>query len=176
MPSELVNAQDAPQAWITSYRKLLEAWTMFVDRAAYDNACYSANINKPIMQQVYVSCNYCGKPVSKHTYGMPEGAIPAVNNASNETKKVQAALNMAHLNKHQPRFQTCPACRKPCPRCSVCMMNMGSNSGYFAGQSHMMPSGGKTGKKVTPFGSFFSWCQTCRHGGHCDHMEGTFKF
>ena len=58
------------------YRKLLEAWTMFVDRAAYDNACYSANINKPIMQQVYVSCNYCGKPVSKHTYGMPEGAIP----------------------------------------------------------------------------------------------------
>ena len=97
-----------------------------------------------------------------------------MNNASNETKKVQAALNMAHLNKHQPRFQTCPACRKPCPRCSVCMMNMGSNSGYFAGQSHMMPSGGKTGKKVTPFGSFFSWCQTCRHGGHCDHMEGTF--
>ena len=76
MPSELVNAQDAPQAWITSYRKLLEAWAMFVDRAAYDNACYSANINKPIMQQVYVSCNYCGKPVSKHTYGMPEGAIP----------------------------------------------------------------------------------------------------
>ena len=45
----------------------------------------------------------------------------------------------------------------------------------------MMPSGGKTegaaknpGKKITPFGSFFSWCQTCRHGGHCDHMEGTF--
>jgi len=175
MPSELVNAQDAPQAWITSYRKLLEAWAMFVDRAAYDNACYSANINKPIMQQVYVSCNYCGKPVSKHTYGMPEGAIPAVNNASNETKKVQAALNMAHLNKHQPRFQTCPACRKPCPRCSVCMMNMGSNSGYFAGQSHMMPSGGKTGKKITPFGSFFSWCQTCRHGGHCDHMEDWFE-
>ena len=104
-----------------------------------------------------------------------------MNNASNETKKVQAALNMAHLNKHTPRFQTCPACRKPCPRCSVCMMNMGSNSGYFAGQSHMMPSGGKTegaaknpGKKITPFGSFFSWCQTCRHGGHCDHMEGTF--
>ena len=76
MPSELVNAQDAPQAWIISYRKLLEAWAMFVDRAAFDNACYSANINKPIMQQVYVSCNYCGKPVSKHTYGMPEGAIP----------------------------------------------------------------------------------------------------
>ena len=76
MPSELVNAQDAPQAWITSYRKLIEAWAMFVDRAAFDNACYSANINKPIMQQVYVSCNYCGKPVSKHTYGMPEGAIP----------------------------------------------------------------------------------------------------
>ena len=107
--------------------------------------------------------------------------LSAVNNASNETKKVQAALNMAHLNKHTPRFQTCPACRKPCPRCSVCMMNMGSNSGYFAGQSHMMPSGGKTegaaknpGKKITPFGSFFSWCQTCRHGGHCDHMEGTF--
>ena len=79
MPSELVNAQDAPQAWITSYRKLLEAWAMFVDRAAFDNACYSANINKPIMQQVYVSCNYCGKPVSKHTYGMPEGAIPGKN-------------------------------------------------------------------------------------------------
>ena len=65
-------------------------------------------------------------------------------------------------------------------RCSICGMNMGSNSGYFAGQSHMMPSSGKDGasnnpgKKITPFGQFFSWCQTCRHGGHCDHLEGIY--
>ena len=103
-----------------------------------------------------------------------------MNNASIEEKKVQAAINMAVLNKHATRFQTCPSCRKPTPRCAICLLNMGSNSGFFAGMSHMVPANGKetaSGKKseVTPFGMFFTWCQVCRHGGHVDHIEGKFN-
>ena len=110
--------------------------------------------------------------------------ILAVNNSSTESKKIQAAINMAVVTKYATRFQSCPSCRKPTPRCSICLMNMGSNSGFFAGMSHMMPSNGKDGatvstnngggkkSEITPFGMFFTWCQVCRHGGHADHIEG----
>ena len=102
-----------------------------------------------------------------------------MNNASIEEKKVQAAINMAVLNKRATRFQTCPSCHKPTPRCAICLLNMGSNSGFFASMSHMVPINGKEvtgGKKseVTPFGMFFTWCQVCRHGGHVDHIEGKY--
>ena len=30
-------------------------------------------------------------------------------------------------------------------------------------------------KVVTRFGEWFTWCQTCRHGGHAEHLLDWFK-
>ncbi len=138
MPGELASTSDGPREWVACYRNLLTYWNMFMERAAFDNACFVSKVVNPVVQQVYVSCNFCAKPISKYPNGLPEFAVPAKNESSQEAKKVQATLNMSGLNKHTPRFTTCPSCRKPTPRCAICQINMGSHSGYFAGSGYLM--------------------------------------
>jgi len=31
------------------------------------------------------------------------------------------------------------------------------------------------GWQTKPFSKWFSWCQTCRHGGHTEHIMQWFK-
>lgn len=169
VPPELVLAQDGPQCWITTYRRLLDDWSLYVSRAEFDNACFVSKVTEPVAQQVYVSCAYCGKALSRHTNGLPDYAIPATNNSTNDAKKVQAQLNTTALNKHAASFSTCPACKKPAPRCAVCQLQMGSHSGYLVGSNHLLKP---QALKLTPWSKMFTWCQVCRHGGHGDHMEG----
>ena len=121
--------------------------------------------------QVYVSCNFCGKAISRYTNGLPESAL---GTPDLEKRKINATLNLNALQRHTTRFQSCPACKKPTPRCSICLVNMGSHSGYLTGMPSMLPDPSKKrlGIKVTPFSNFFVWCQVCRHGGHAEHIEG----
>merc|ERR1719510_899936 len=173
-----MNAHVGPQRWIASFRGLLAVWGLVEERADFDNACYSSKACKQTMQQVYVSCNFCGKAISRHTNGLPDAAINSnMNNLSSEMKKLNAQLNMNALQKHTARFQSCPACRKPTPRCTVCLLNMGSHSGYLTGTTHTLPNKAtkKAGTKITPFEKFFTWCQVCRHGGHAEHIEEWFE-
>lgn len=32
------------------------------------------------------------------------------------------------------------------------------------------------GTKLVDFSHWFTWCQTCRHGGHASHMVHWFKY
>ena len=121
-----------------------------------------------------MSCNFCGKAISRYTNGLPESAL---GTPDMEKRKINATLNLNALQRHTTRFQSCPACKKPTPRCSICLVNMGSHSGYLTGMPSMLPDPVKKrpGIKVTPFSNFFVWCQVCRHGGHAEHIEGNFK-
>ena len=151
---------------------LLNSWCLFEQRALFDNACFASKTNHHIAQQVYVACNFCGKPLARNPKGLPEISVPAVNNASNNDKKVQATLNNQAIQKHQERFQTCPTCKKAAPRCAVCLINTGSHSGYLTGQDNLM----KSEKKLTPLEAFMLFCNACRHGGHMGHLEGKLIF
>ena len=54
------------QQWVNSYRSLLDSWRLWTQRAKFDVQFYKGNpssVEKP-PQQVYVSCNYCGKSIS----------------------------------------------------------------------------------------------------------------
>ena len=154
---------------------LQSAWSMHEQRALFDLACYTSGAIKQVMQQVYVSCNFCGKPISRYTNGLPESAL---GTPDAEKRKINAQLNLNALQRHTTRFQSCPACKKPTPRCSICLVNMGSHSGYLTGMPSMLPDPSKNrpGIKVTPFANFFVWCQVCRHGGHAEHIEGNVDF
>ncbi len=86
-----------------------------------------------------------------------------------KTQQVQQNKNLA-----AQRSQACPACRKPLPRCSVCLIHMGGitsvvESGYLVKK----PSPSK--RRSKPFNLFFTWCQTCRHGGHASHLIDWFS-
>ncbi|CAG9854863.1 unnamed protein product [Phyllotreta striolata] len=130
--------------WIENYRDILNSWKMFHERGDFDIMLASfKNAEKPA-QQVFVSCNFCGKSISAF-----------LQNAERNRQ--------LHKTSSKTKLSSCPNCRKPLPRCTICLLYMGTNSGDISGS------------KSTPFDSWFSWCQTCRHGGHSAHICTWFE-
>ncbi|XP_014242242.1 GATOR complex protein MIOS-B [Cimex lectularius] len=141
----LLLEHERAQYWINCYRELLDMWRMWTQRAQFDIWYYSRSSTRP-EQQVYVSCNFCGKS----TYSI-----------RNATK-----------NKGQyPRskLSCCANCRKPQPRCAICLMHMGTASTYQPEITN------PPNLQLNPFDSWYCWCQACRHGGHVSHINQWFK-
>ncbi|XP_058794718.1 GATOR complex protein MIOS-B [Phymastichus coffea] len=145
------------QIWIESYRGLLDAWKMWNQRAHFDIAM-RASVNEKPPQQMYISCNFCGKSISAFMQGLSRarGPFGRIGSTSNKLK-----------------MTACPSCRKPLPRCAICLMHMGTVSG-------LQVTTGTSGRneedsKLTEFSNWFTWCQTCRHGGHANHITHWFQ-
>lgn len=174
LPEEFMASAEVAKNWIQQYRDLLNCWSLWEARAEFDIQCHTSGATKKPMQQVYVSCNFCGKPVCQNLNGLPD--VFTLSRVNGDSKKVTTAL-VPSGHRTSARFQACPGCRKPLPRCSVCLINMGSHSGLMLGSSHHLPdeSSGYSGCKISPFSKFFTWCQSCRHGGHADHIVGWFR-
>uniref|UniRef100_T1JHX6 Uncharacterized protein n=1 Tax=Strigamia maritima TaxID=126957 RepID=T1JHX6_STRMM len=146
--------------WIASYRSLLDQLQLWHNRAKFDVQWnkISKVASRPL-QHIYISCNYCGKSISssmgsQSALVMSKGHHPAM--FANKTK-----------------MTSCPGCRKPLPRCAVCLINMGTPSG-----TGIVKHDGKnesSNLRLTKFASWFTWCQTCRHGGHTAHIIEWFK-
>lgn len=63
--------------------------------------------------QVFVSCNFCGKSISFSCSAMPhQGRGFSQYGVSGSPTK--------------SKVTSCPGCRKPLPRCALCLMNMGT--------------------------------------------------
>ena len=71
-------------------------------------------------------------------------------------------------------MSACPSCRKPLPRCAICLMHMGTASGVQV--SSASSTRNEEENKLTEFSNWFTWCQTCRHGGHANHITHWFQF
>ncbi|VDP13715.1 unnamed protein product [Soboliphyme baturini] len=67
--------------------------------------------------------------------------------------------------RQKQKLGSCLNCKKPLPRCTLCGLHLGTQlvSCYDAS--------GKSNK----FGSWFAWCQACRHGGHTEHLATWFE-
>lgn len=76
------------QQWVNSYRSLLDSWRLWTQRAKFDVQFYKGNpsgVEKP-PQQVYVSCNYCGKGISVFSGG--KSKLPFSRSSPNVKSKV----------------------------------------------------------------------------------------
>lgn len=63
--------------------------------------------------QVFVSCNFCGKSISFSCSTIPhQGRGFSQYGVSGSPTK--------------SKVTSCPGCRKPLPRCALCLMNMGT--------------------------------------------------
>lgn len=148
------------QAWVHCYRNLLDTWKLWKPRAVFDVMWFNNNphAHKP-KQQVYVSCNFCRRTVSYH---LQQYHPPLMNTRFAQTP-------VTPVNK---KITCCPACRKPMPRCSLCLSHMGTASGLnFLRETTSRVER----KKVTNFSNWLTWCQTCRHGGHSAHILEWFQ-
>jgi hypothetical protein len=54
------------------------------------------------------------------------------------------------------------------PRCSLCLMRLGTpvDADRRAAAVHRPPGQ----ESLAGFGLWFTWCQSCRHGGHAAHV------
>ncbi|NP_001357007.1 GATOR2 complex protein MIOS isoform X2 [Homo sapiens] len=113
--------------------------------------------------QVFVSCNFCGKSISYSCSAVPhQGRGFSQYGVSGSPTK--------------SKVTSCPGCRKPLPRCALCLINMGT-------PVSSCPGGTKSDekvdlskdKKLAQFNNWFTWCHNCRHGGHAGHMLSWFR-
>ncbi|XP_023223348.1 GATOR complex protein MIOS-B-like [Centruroides sculpturatus] len=160
MPSNLSQDQRA-QSWVESYQQLLDRWRLWHQRAVFDIEWYKANPSSKPPPHVFVSCNFCGKSVSSYLQMLGQG----------HCSRPLARLAIPAANKS--KTSCCPGCRKPLPRCALCLTNMGTPSGSCWRRT----TDGKIemkDKKLSKFSSWFTWCQSCRHGGHSAHIMEWF--
>ncbi|KAH9520253.1 hypothetical protein Btru_060372 [Bulinus truncatus] len=139
--------------WIEIYRDMLDRWRFWLQRAQFDHVRQSVMQDR-VAPQVLVACSFCGKSVS-----------PNLSVMSRLSVKIQNVFSRGPAIR--PKITCCPSCRKALPRCAVCLAHMGTSSAIG------LESGSKA--KLVPFQEWFSWCMTCRHGGHAGHMREWFR-
>ncbi|NP_001091443.1 GATOR complex protein MIOS-B [Xenopus laevis] len=161
-PSDVLK-DERVQYWIESYRNLLDAWRFWHKRAEFDIHRSKLDPSSKPLAQVFVSCNFCGKSISYSCSSVPhQGRGFSQYGVSGSPTK--------------SKFTSCPGCRKPLPRCALCLINMGNpvSSSPGASKSDEKVDLSKE-KKVAKFNNWFTWCHNCRHGGHAGHMLSWFK-
>ena len=91
------------------------------------------------------------------------------------------------LSKMKPVLSCCPSCQKPLPRCAICLLSLGALNPYLeltrererarpnsrGGVSLPVPDDMSSLANL-PFAEWFTWCMTCKHGGHAHHLVGWF--
>ena len=136
--------------------------------------------------QVFARCTFCSHSLVTNGGGKPrqQPAMPSTPSG------------VGGLGHRQPRAHkatACPRCKKPLPRCSICQQHMGcpdpAEAAAALGPAAPRPpatasnAGAHTGAEERPhwetvssgFGHWMMWCQTCRHGGHAEHLLEWFS-
>ena len=147
-------------SWLEDYRALLDSWRLWHHRAEFDG--YHSKLDASLQpSQISISCNYCGKSVSTGSSGASRGRPFIFGGASTYKQKISS----------------CPTCRKPLPRCALCLMNMGTPSQGILPNTKPKSntSVNEEPSKLSAANDWFTWCQTCRHGGHAKHITQWFQ-
>ena len=111
---------------------------------------------------------------------------------------MQKQTNASWLRRQRPLISCCPNCKKPLPRCYICLLYMGminpqveysraiqrkrleedmvkdnieyDEDGGFDGNNALVNE-----HNVLDYGRWFMFCQLCKHGGHAGCLEKWFS-
>jgi hypothetical protein len=171
LPNPAFEATEA-RLWVDQYKDFLDRQRMWHLTAQFNIRWHRAvpDLNS-VPPQVFVNCNFCNHSVSSYLQliGGREASKSSALPASQLGQHCGRVSVSAASNK--TRVQSCPSCLKPLPRCALCSMHLGTSSVvYFRNHAPEDPKLLEINKKLSPFSSWFSWCQTCRHGGHSKHL------
>ncbi|RWS17041.1 WD repeat-containing protein mio-like protein [Dinothrombium tinctorium] len=158
--------------WVEKYRELLDCWCLWHKRALFDIEWYKklpSKLSPP--QQLFASCNFCQQSVSSN-YRLI-GSSRSGQRSTYEQQQFGRVSVSAATNK--TRIQSCPSCRKPLPRCALCLTQLGTPAGVYWRGRKSDDENETIERKLSPFPSWFTFCQTCRHGGHSKHMIDWFR-
>lgn len=159
--------------WCQAYRSLLDQWTLWHQRSEFDvNKNLLEQSENHVKEQVHLICNFCSKPVTSSPTTNPKNARSGGGGGGGGGGGQSAtAVSPANNNASRPCITSCSNCRKPLPRCALCQVNIGT----------AIPSSAPTfdvsvaKPESSQLQSWFTWCQSCRHGGHADHIAEWFS-
>ncbi|OTF78204.1 hypothetical protein BLA29_001965, partial [Euroglyphus maynei] len=159
------------KTWIDNYKQLLDCWRLWNVRAQFDLKWYeSMNYLEEPRQQIYIVCNYCRSPISTYTQTDPNTKSP-ISHPSIISHHQYNRASSANSSTNKLRICSCSSCGKTLPRCSLCLTQLGTPAGFHWRPGIILD---KSNRKLSPFSSWFTWCQTCRHGGHSVHLLDWF--
>jgi len=149
-------------SWCDSYRSLLDQWALWSERAEFDVQRHLLDITENVVkEQVHLICNFCSKSVTRS---------PTLGKGS-RSGGVGGSHSSTALAVSGRAITSCSNCRKPLPRCALCQVNIGTAI------PHAVPTFDLALDSKTDncdLRSWFTWCQSCRHGGHADHVAQWF--
>ncbi|XP_027194513.2 GATOR complex protein mio [Dermatophagoides pteronyssinus] len=157
--------------WIDNYKQLLDCWRLWNVRAQFDLKWYeSMNYLEEPRQQIYIVCNYCRSPISTYTHTDSNTKSP-ISHPQPISHHQYNRASSANSSSNKLRICSCSNCGKTLPRCSLCLTQLGTPAGFHWRPGIILE---KSNRKLSPFSSWFTWCQTCRHGGHSVHLLDWF--
>ncbi|EGG23303.1 hypothetical protein DFA_05435 [Cavenderia fasciculata] len=137
--------------WLQIYSDLLDNWQCWHQRADLDIQLTS----ETPPSQIFARCGYCQNSFSFES--VTSGSMVGRNAKINARAKVPC----------------CPHCKQQLPRCCLCMIQMNcmvpSMDFKQSNKQQEWTEGAES------FDEWFTWCQTCRHGGHATHLSDWFK-
>jgi len=195
-PADWMAERRIAAEWLHAYRSLLNRWQMWQSRAMFDVdradllrkvkmrqndgpigvvskhggvrrtapgrrpgvRAPDPDVQASIPAQLDARCNYCSSPLG--------------------LRKQDSHPNQ-WLSKMKNVLSCCPQCRKPLPRCAICMLSLGALNPY----TELTKRGGAPSQAPDnlaslanlPFAEWFTWCMRCKHGGHAHHLVGWFS-
>ncbi|KAK6534206.1 hypothetical protein TWF281_005539 [Arthrobotrys megalospora] len=155
--------------WVDSYRELLDRWKFWQIRANFDikrreisTSKKGTSLIEPLPRQIYVRCNFCDRKVAHRS------EIPTTR--FKDGQQVTIPVNQStQANFPQGKAIVCPNCRKPLPRCAICLLYLGT-------PNTRVIRGGSKGEKVDDmYDKWFNFCLICNHGSHAGHAKEWFS-
>ncbi|ORY39952.1 hypothetical protein BCR33DRAFT_719756 [Rhizoclosmatium globosum] len=139
--------------WFENYRNILDQWQLFHERALLD-------ISKSKLYRL-ASTPATSATRSSHNNRVfkmyTNNTSPNPHTISCSSRVLRHTQKISHYSSSGTAPATsCPHCKKALPRCALCLMHMG------------VP-------ELQGFEGWFTWCQTCRHGGHAKHVQEWFR-
>lgn len=189
LPPDWTEERKVCAEWVETYRGLLNTWQMWQSRALFDvdrsetlrrlkTKGNDPNAHRRMQNRrqgtrvadgeglisipaaLDARCNYCSSPLG--------------------LKRHEANANQ-WLSKMKPVLSCCPQCRKPLPRCAICLLSLGTLNPYMQltrERSRPIPRSGTGNSQddlgALPLAEWFTWCMNCKHGGHAHHLVGWF--
>ena len=215
LPIEWIKERVVSSEWLSSYREFLNKNQMWQSRAMFDvgrvellrklrdrqqaDEQFAQNI-QPMNRVIRRTTNQIRSRInapspqlrqSDNPIGFPPQIHARCNycNTALPLAKLRRQEKIANnwLSRQNPVLSCCPnpVCRKPLPRCSICLLPLGCLNPYMElrREGSRLPRGSHgqhRGEDLSalanmPFAEWFSWCAKCNHGGHAHHYVSWFK-
>lgn len=166
--------------WLACYRDLLNSWGLFSVRARFDvnrtklsrNGAGALTLT-PAPKQVFLQCIRCNKNISKNRAGGGASATSSANGGSsapNNNSMLLKQFNKMAMKTHTSEITACPHCGAPLPRCSICLLTLGTPIPLDEPMSDAPEV-----RAVNHFRERFTFCLSCNHGAHAHHAEEWFS-